>query len=93
MTDEDPEKPWRDEETLRELYWDEEMSAKEMAEEWGCAKSTVNRWMEKHDIPRRSQPEAQLLQSVSRGVRDREENETLYSIRREQHLDGDEQRA
>lgn len=42
------EKPWRDEEILRELYGT--MTQGEVAELLGCQQSTVSRWMDIHDI-------------------------------------------
>lgn len=45
---------YRDPEWLREKYWEEEMSLNEMAEEAGCAYNAVWRWMDKHDIERRT---------------------------------------
>jgi len=44
---------YRDEETLRELYWDEGMSLTDVADRLGCTSQTVRRWMKKHDIDRR----------------------------------------
>jgi len=46
---------YKDEETLRELYWDQGMSSREIAEEFGCVKKTVLRWMKKHGIERRKE--------------------------------------
>ena len=45
--------PWRDEETLRHLYWDEEMTLMEVADELGVTRPTIYQWMEKHGIDRR----------------------------------------
>jgi predicted DNA-binding protein YlxM (UPF0122 family) len=55
-----------DPERLRDLYWEQEMSLKEVADECGgVSKDTVRRRMADHDIPRRSQevskPDKQLL--------------------------------
>lgn len=47
-------KIYQDEEWLREKYWDEELTAKEVAEEANCSKGTVLRWLRNHDIERRS---------------------------------------
>jgi len=43
-------KPWRDEDTLRELYHEKGMTQKEVADELGCTKWCVCVWMQKHDI-------------------------------------------
>lgn len=45
--------PWQDEETLRRLYWDEEMPMPAMADKLGCSDGTILRWMKRHDIDRR----------------------------------------
>jgi transposase-like protein len=47
------EKPWQDPEVLRELYHEQELSAKRVADELGCATQTVRHWMIEHDIERR----------------------------------------
>jgi len=51
--DNDKNGPWRDAETLRELYWDEELAIHEIAAELGCGETTVARWMERHGVERR----------------------------------------
>lgn len=48
------EKPWRDEDTLRKLYCEEEMTATDVGKELGCEQKTVLVWLEKNDIERRS---------------------------------------
>jgi len=47
-------KPWRDEDTLRRLYWDEGKSLHEVGDELDCNFATVAKWMEKHGIERRA---------------------------------------
>lgn len=42
--------PWRDEETLREMYWDKEMSQSDIADEFDTTTETVRRWMDKSEI-------------------------------------------
>jgi len=59
MTDGD--KLWRDEETLRELYWDKQMSPYDIAEELGCAARTVYNWLDRLDIEQRSHKESAIL--------------------------------
>jgi|GEM_PF-3240438 len=39
---------------LREQYVEKEKSQQEIADEWGCTRSTIQRWMNRHEIPRRS---------------------------------------
>lgn len=47
------ERPWRDESVLRELYWEENLSATEVSNELNCEQKTVLTWMGRLDIPRR----------------------------------------
>lgn len=47
--------PWRDEELLRQKYWDEGMSGPEIADEWGCATRTITEWRHKHGIETKPQ--------------------------------------
>lgn len=51
--------PWQNEDELRRLYWSEGMSCAEIGEHFGTCASTIYNWMEKFDIERRSQTEAQ----------------------------------
>lgn len=44
------EKPWRDAETLRELYIKRDMTFDEVADELGCSSSTVQIWAKRHGI-------------------------------------------
>jgi len=48
------EKKWRDEDVLREMYHEKEMTLYEVADELGCAHTTVERWLKKHDLGTRS---------------------------------------
>lgn len=52
MTDDNDygEYPWRNEDVLRRLYHEEGMTQAEVAEELGCAESTVNRYVHKYDL-------------------------------------------
>lgn len=61
MSSEEP--LYRDEDYLREQYWENEKSTTEIAEELGCAVNSVRGWMERHDIPRRSISEAKKLKT------------------------------
>lgn len=71
----DTEKPYRDPDLLRRLYWEEEMDTRDLADEFGCSGSTVRNWMERHDIPRRTAMEWELLN-------DPNGHEPLYTDRR-----------
>jgi hypothetical protein len=50
--------PWRDAETLRHLYHDEGLSQREVAERLGCAGSTVDKWMSKLGVEKRTKSDA-----------------------------------
>lgn len=62
--------PWRDEETLRRMYWEEEKSSQAIADELGCSYGAVLRWMEKYDIPRRDRIEASKLAGAAQAARE-----------------------
>lgn len=44
---------YRSKETLRQMYYEDEMTIQEMADEFGCTKTTVCYWMDKYDMQRR----------------------------------------
>jgi len=48
------EKPWRDEETLREEYVHKQRSSTELAEKWGCSHATVMNWVKKYGFDKYS---------------------------------------
>lgn len=52
---------YQDEDALRELYVDEQLSQKQIAERLGCAYSTIHNWLKRHGIERRSISEGQRL--------------------------------
>ena len=52
MSDQDTNAPWRDEDVLREKYWDKEKSLDEVADDLGCSAQTVSNWMDKLDVPK-----------------------------------------
>lgn len=51
------ERPWQDEEKMRELYQEKKLPAREVADELGCHRQTVNRWLHRHGIEVRSHVE------------------------------------
>lgn len=64
--------PWRDEETLRELYWDEGLSTVEIAKELDVGSgSTISRQLEKHgidtrgDAVRQQEPKRNKIEGVN----------------------------
>lgn len=50
---------YRNEETLRRLYWGEEMSMRDMAKRLGCSKTTIRDWMGRCGIESRPRSEDQ----------------------------------
>ena len=52
------EYPWRDKETLRELYHDEGLSLRGVADELGTSSPVILKWMRKHGLDTRSKSEA-----------------------------------
>ncbi len=44
---------WKDKDTLKKLYVNQGLSIPEVADELGCGKTTVHRWLKKHGIKRR----------------------------------------
>lgn len=47
---------WKDEDTLRELYWDEGLTLEGIGDKLGCDGSTIATWMKRFDIPREKTP-------------------------------------
>lgn len=50
-------KPYKDEDRLREQYIEQEKSQRQLAEEWDCGRNTIYRWLNRHGIPRRENPD------------------------------------
>lgn len=48
---------YRDEDVLRELYWEKGLNIKEIGEELGCNKDTVHRWMKRNGVERETAPQ------------------------------------
>lgn len=60
--------PWHDEETLRDLYWGEQMTLTEVAEELGASsEGIILKWMDRYGIERRSASVAQTLAQPGAG--------------------------
>jgi len=57
--------PWRDEQTLRELYHGEGMNGYEVADELDCGQSTVLEWMNKLGVEPRDPPVDKGATSIS----------------------------
>ena len=64
--------PWRDEQTLRELYHGQGLNCEEVGDELGVAKSTINKWMQRNGIERRDIAKAHgiLKKHPAEGPRD-----------------------
>ncbi len=71
-------RPWKDRERLSALYRDQNMTTREVAEELGCAKTTVEYWLRHHDIPIRDQGETKVLKQLENPVRLNERSDTPY---------------
>lgn len=48
----DPNAPWKDEDTLREMYHDDRMYLTEIGDELGADEATIRHWMDNFDIER-----------------------------------------
>jgi len=42
--------PWQDEDVLKELYYDQDMTQEEIADFLGCGSGTVNRWIHNYNL-------------------------------------------
>jgi hypothetical protein len=51
-------KPWHDKDTLAEMYWDEEMSHQEIADEFGVSRAAIQKRFRRYDIETRDPPGA-----------------------------------
>lgn len=45
--------PWHDAETLTEMYVEEGMTQKEIADEFDCSRAAIGKWMRRNNIPTR----------------------------------------
>lgn len=55
---------WRDEAELRSEYTENEKSQQTIADEWGCGRNTIYRWLKRHGIPRRDSTGGQAQNRV-----------------------------
>ena len=58
---------WQDKAELERLYYEEDQTLDEMADEFGCAKQTVANWMERYDLERRSRGYQKKLEPAYHG--------------------------
>lgn len=47
------DEPWKDPKLLEQLYWDQELSLREVGSKLGCNRSTVQMWLQRYGIERR----------------------------------------
>lgn len=59
-------------EQLIDLYYDERMSVREIARELGRGATTIRRWMEKYNIPRRNYSDATITHHMK--LREKDDN-------------------
>lgn len=59
--------PWRDRETLHELYYGEDLTQQEMADHLDCSLATIRRWMDRLDVRTRVKPWAQMRTTEDKG--------------------------
>ena len=80
------DRPWTDEDRLRELYWEQEMSQYDIADELGCSPRTVRTWMEKHNIETRSTSDAVKVSEPSNSETPWRSKQTLEKLYCEQDM-------
>lgn len=79
-------KPWRDEEVLRRLYVDQELTMEEVASTLNCGRQAVEEWIHRHGIPTRSRnpdPPDELTRKTTLRELYVEEGSSTYSIAEE----------
>jgi DNA-binding transcriptional ArsR family regulator len=59
--------PYQDEETLRELYHDQDLTAEEIAERFDVSQPTISRWLNLNDIETRSPKESREVRGTTAG--------------------------
>lgn len=69
--------PWKDKERLERLYLNQGLSMSDVAERLDCTASTINRWLEKFEIPKRSVAEGNAKGDISR-LHDESELRRMY---------------
>jgi hypothetical protein len=47
------DQPWQDADKIRKMYFDRQLSAREMADRWDCSPGVIYKWMDEFDIERR----------------------------------------
>jgi len=73
--------PYQDRARLERLYHQQKSTTKEMAEKFGCSRTTVEYWMDKYGIERRDQSDAQI-----KGSAPYTDAETLRHLYHEQEM-------
>ncbi|GAB7018708.1 HNH endonuclease [Halostagnicola bangensis] len=68
----DLEYPWQDIEVLKTLYWEQEMSTRDVSDKLGTSHVTIREWLNRHDLGTRQRGEAIGMARQQEGV-------TLYT--------------
>lgn len=55
-------KPWEDEDMMRKMYCEEEMTTAEISENLGCSQATVSNWLGNHGIKARDTWETRYIE-------------------------------
>lgn len=71
-------KDYQDESVLRELYLDKRLSAREIGDKYGVAKTTIYNYLREYNIPRRDRKEARETATEPEPWHDKEKLERLY---------------
>lgn len=76
--------PWHDETLLRKMYHDDDMIQSEIADEFGCSRTTITKWMDEHGIEARDKSEAATRHWSEKDYpwKDKERLEELYLDKR-----------
>jgi len=61
-------RPYEDPDILRRMYWDDELSMKEISDKFSCSRSTISRKFDKYGIKRRSRSEAANSYEIDKGT-------------------------
>ena len=83
------EKPWQNEEVLREMYHEQRMSMQEIADHFGdLTFGGIKYWMDKHGIERRSRSESTKLRWEKYHLKPHTETGYGYEVIQHEYGDG-----
>lgn len=77
MSTETTTETYKDPDTLRRLYWENNLPMPDIADKFGVATDTIKYWMDKFDIERRNKSEAHRLRHA-RNSAPYKDRDTLY---------------